>query len=160
MSFDRALAEVLRHEGGYVNDYRDPGGETKYGISKRAFPERDIKNLSLAEAAEIYRTRYWDKIHGDELPPALALCLFDTAVNMGVRRAVEMLQRSVGCVDDGQFGPVTLSVAKKAGSAEIDEFMARRCKRYAELPTVSTFGRGWYRRVMAVHRAAIEMEKE
>lgn len=158
MTFDLALAEILKHEGIYVHDSRDPGGETKYGISKRAFPDLDIKSLTVADAAAIYRREYWNPICGDALPPALALCVFDTAVNMGVRQATILLQRAVGVKDDGAFGPRTLEAARRSGSNDLDDFMARRAKRYAELPTVNTFGRGWYRRLLSVHRTAIKME--
>lgn len=159
MTFSAALAEVLKHEGGYVNDKRDPGGETKYGISKRSYPHLDIASLTVDEAGEIYRADYWNKVRGDELPPALALCVFDTAVNMGVHRAILLLQRSLGVSADGRLGPVTMNAAKASGAEVVDDFMARRAKRYSELSSVSVFGRGWYRRCFAVHRAAIALEK-
>lgn len=60
-NFEKAVAFVLRHEGGYTNDNRDPGGETKFGISKRAYPSLDIKNLTEEQAKVIYRRDYWDR---------------------------------------------------------------------------------------------------
>ena len=88
-AFDRALALVLRHEGGLVSDERDPGGITNFGISQRAYPDLDIRNLKVADAANIYRTDYWDAIKGDQLPDGLAICVFDAAVNMGTDKAIQ-----------------------------------------------------------------------
>ena len=59
--FDEIIEVVLEHEGGYVNDPKDPGGETNFGIAKRSNPDVDIKNLTKAEASLIYKTKYWDK---------------------------------------------------------------------------------------------------
>ena len=59
---------VLKSEGGYVNDPHDPGGETNFGISKRAYPSVDIKHLTKEGAIAIYKKDYWDKIKGDDLP--------------------------------------------------------------------------------------------
>lgn len=86
-NFDRCMKFVLRWEGGYVNRPDDPGGETQFGISKRAFPMLDIKSLTEEEARDIYRTNYWLKAGCDKLEWPLCLVVFDTAVNMGVKRA-------------------------------------------------------------------------
>ncbi len=91
---ERALDFVLKWEGGYVNDPKDPGGETKYGISKRAFPMLDIKDLTRGEAADIYRHEYWEKAGCDGLSWPMNMVVFDTAVNLGVGRALDMLSRS------------------------------------------------------------------
>ena len=95
MSFDRAVALVLKHEGGYVNDSRDPGGETRYGISKRAYPDVDILRLTEDEAKAIYKRDYWDTLRPDEIPEPLAICLFDAAVNMGAVTSVRLLQTTL-----------------------------------------------------------------
>ena len=87
--FDRAVVFVLRHEGVYVNDPRDPGGETKYGISKRAYPMLNIKDLSVEDAKLIYEKDYWLKAGCNKLQWPLNLVHFDTAVNMGYGRATE-----------------------------------------------------------------------
>jgi len=80
--FESAVAFVLEREGGYVNDPADPGGETKYGISKRKFPGEDIKNLTVEQAKELYYKHYWLEFHCDTLPWPMSLLVFDTAVNM------------------------------------------------------------------------------
>lgn len=96
--FRTAVAFVLQQEGGYVNDPRDPGGETKYGISKRQYPYLDILALTPAEAVEIYRTDYWQASGADQLDMPLAQVVLDTAVNMGVPKAKEFLADSGGKV--------------------------------------------------------------
>ena len=97
-NFAVAVGFVLAHEGGYINDPADPGGETKYGISKRAYPRVDIKNLTKAQARDIYYRDYWKRVDGDNLPAGLDLAVFDTAVNCGVSVARSFLQatKSVG----------------------------------------------------------------
>lgn len=81
----------MRFEGGYVNDPADPGGETKYGISKRAYPNVDIRNLTPELAGTIYENDYWGPAGCAQLPPGMALVVFDSAVNCGVQRAVNWL---------------------------------------------------------------------
>lgn len=150
-AFERALEFVLEHEGGYVNDPADPGGETHLGISRRAYPNEDIKGMTEARAAEIYRADYWRPARCDELPAPLALAVFDTAVNMGVSVAAQMLQRAIGANIDGLIGPKTLAQAQKAdpGRAATD-LLAWRLARYARLDTSPTYMRGWSRRVLAL----------
>lgn len=97
--FERAVAFVLRHEGGYTNDNRDPGGETKFGISKRAYPHLDIKGLTEAEARAIYRRDYWEKAGCGLLEWPMSLVVFDTAVNCGVKKAVELWDRTFNWTD-------------------------------------------------------------
>jgi lysozyme family protein len=149
-TFDRAFELVIGHEGGYVDDPNDPGGETKFGISKRAYPKEDIANLTLERAKELYHRDYWLGLRADELPEWLALPLFDYAVNSGVYAAVRALQRAVGVKDDGSFGPKTLAVVKAAERVStIVNLQAERVVFLAQLPTFKHFGRGWSRRVIA-----------
>src|SRR5512147_2295714 len=89
-TFDIAINFVLQREGGYVNDPDDPGGETNYGISKKSFPNIDIKNLTVNEAKSIYREHYWDACGCDDIPSPLDVVMFDTAVNMGVGTAKKL----------------------------------------------------------------------
>jgi lysozyme family protein len=133
--FDHCVTLILKEEGGYVNHPNDPGGETKYGISKRSHPNVDIKNLTVEQAKEIYRVNYWNRISADKLPPDLALIAFDCAVNQGVGRATQFLSAH----------PDPLS------------FMAARILHYASLPTWPTFGLGWMRRIGRVSREAAKL---
>lgn len=110
--FEHAITTTLQHEGGYVNDPSDPGGETSYGISKRAFPQVDIKTLTLNQAKALYRTFYWER--GPHLisHPSLAAKYFDLCVNAGVSRASKWLQEASNLLGatltiDGRVGPAT-----------------------------------------------------
>lgn len=90
-SFDKALEFTLRWEGGYVFDHDDPGGETKYGISKRAYPNVNIKELTREQAGDIYKRDYWNTFNCDNLSVADACAVFDTCVNCGVARTAIFL---------------------------------------------------------------------
>jgi len=153
-NFNDAIEKTLINEGGYVNDPNDTGGETKYGISKRAYPNVDIKNLTEDEAKEIYKRDYWDKIQGDAIQSQLlAEELFDTSVNMGVRTASKLIQGCVGVHPDGVIGNKTL----QAINYESEELILLRFKlakiaRYVRLankrPQNRKFLRGWINRTL------------
>lgn len=148
---------LLGHEGGYVNDSRDPGGETKYGICKRSYPNEDIKGLTPARAMELYRRDYWDRIRGDELPPGLALLVFDCAVHCGVGRAVDLLQKACGVIQDGQLGPRTIAAASCFG---VDaKFHLERALFLTELKTWPSFSKGWAVRLATLPFQAAVMDE-
>jgi lysozyme family protein len=148
MRFLDAMPMLLEFEGGYVNDPRDPGGETKYGISKRAYPKEDIKDMTLERAYEIYRRDYWEPILADQLPPRLRFPLFDTAVNCGVKQAVKLLQKTVGTTQDGVLGPKTLQAVWGMEQNKLAaNFLGNRLQFLTSLNTFNTFGRGWAKRV-------------
>jgi|SRR5579859_1035208 len=94
LTFAIDMTFVFKWEGGYVNDPNDPGGETNFGISKRSYPNLDIKNLTRQAAQEIYQRDYWNAIQGDTLEPALACAALDTAINMGVSRCHQFLDQT------------------------------------------------------------------
>ena len=146
--FNNAFDELIGHEGGYVFDARDPGGETRYGISKRAYPQVDIKNLTLDQAREIYRRDYWQRAQCDKLPDGVAFDVFDAAVNSGVGQAVRWLQRAVGVADDGIVGPRTLAAVHALPPGTVQARMSgHRLAFMTQLSTWQTFGKGWARRV-------------
>lgn len=148
MTFDEAFARLIDHEGGYVNHPADRGGETKYGISKRAYPTEDIANLTLERAKMIYRRDYWGPAGCDAVPDGVKFDLFDMAVNAGVRRAVLTLQRTVGETEDGILGPLTLqAVQSMPASRLVARFNGHRLKHFISLPTWPAFGRGWVSRI-------------
>jgi lysozyme family protein len=146
-TFNRALQLVLRHEGGLVDNPKDPGGLTNFGISQRAYPKLDIRNLTAADAAEIYRRDYWEKIQGDKLPEPLAIAVFDAAVNVGWPRAILMLQESLGVTVDGNIGPQTLAACAKPEA--LVWFSAARVRFYVANRNYSVFGLGWIRRAIS-----------
>jgi lysozyme family protein len=155
-AFDRAVELVLKWEGGYVNDPRDPGGETNFGISKRSYPAEDVRALTRERAIALYHRDYWQPIQGDALPPMLALAVFDAAVNMGVGTAIRLLQRTLGVPVDGVIGPQTLqAAARHADALAVRTFQAQRVLQYAKMPTFPTFGFGWVARALDVYHAAV-----
>lgn len=155
MMRDDAIAFVMRPdiEGGYVNDPRDPGGETNYGISKKAYPNEDIKNLTPQRAHEIYRDDYWNPVAGRivDMAPRLAFLVFDSSVNQGKGAAARMLQGVLRASQDGIIGPKTLEALQEAlddhGEAwVIEQFMVARVARYTQTSSWSIYGKGWMTR--------------
>ena len=141
MTFDEAFDILIGHEGGYVNNPRDPGGETNWGISKRSYPNVDIRNLTKEGAKEIYRKDYWGRLEADSLPESVRFDLFDTAVNSGPGTAARLLQRACGTAEDGQIGPLTLKAVNAMGQWEIRaKFNACRLHFMTDLSTWETFG--------------------
>jgi lysozyme family protein len=148
MEFDQAFDKLISHEGGYSNNPADPGGETQFGISKRSYPDVDIKALTLELAKAIYKRDFWDRAQCDGLPPAVAFQVFDAAVNSGIGQSIRFLQRAVGVVDDGSVGPMTLAAIQRRDSAEVvAHFNAERLDFMTRLSTWETFGKGWARRI-------------
>ncbi|ACL61345.1 glycoside hydrolase family 108 protein [Methylobacterium nodulans] len=164
--FDAALARVLAHEGGWSDHPADPGGPTNLGVTQatlsawlgRPATRAEVKALTPASVAPLYRARFWDAVHGDALPAGVDLAVFDLAVNSGVRRAAMALQRAVGVADDGRIGPMTLAAAARAPAARtIRRISADRLAFLQRLSTWPSFGRGWGRRVSEVRAAALAM---
>jgi lysozyme family protein len=150
MNFDAAFEKLLGHEGGYVNNPADPGGETKFGISKRSYPAEDIAGLTIDRAKAIYLRDYWGPAGCDALPDAIRFDVFDTAVNSGVRTAVKLLQRAVGETEDGVIGPRTLqAVGSMTGPRLAARFNGARLAYMTDVPAWTSFGRGWARRIAA-----------
>lgn len=158
-NFDACLAEVLAHEGGYVNHPSDPGGETNMGISKRSYPGENIKGMTRARAAAIYRRDFWDRVRGHDLPDGIDLVAFDPAVNSGVSRGAKWLQSALGTAQDGNIGPQTVAKAQTAPDAVkvIQRACAARMGFLRGLGTWGTFGKGWARRVASVEATAVAM---
>jgi uncharacterized protein (TIGR02594 family) len=163
--FERALAHVLEMEGGWTDDPYDPGGPTNFGITLAVYAREigaevtpatletlkaELKRIPQTLVRRIYLERYWGPACCPQLPPALALFHFDTAVNQGVTGAARMLQEAVGTLIDGEIGPITLAAVS---AAPIERTLTRyadlRRARYRALSTFWRFGRGWLNRVDA-----------
>ena len=149
MTFDQAFDLLIPREGEYSNNANDPGGETKFGISKRAYPHLDIKSLTLEQAKEIYRTDFWEQSLASTTSGPLAFQLFDCAVNSGTRQSTALLQRALGLLDDGITGPKTReALANINGSTALTiRFLAARLRFMAGLSNWDHFSRGWARRI-------------
>ena len=147
-SWDIAIDWILRFEGGYVNDPNDAGGETKYGISKRSYPQEDIKNLTVDQAKQIYRRDYWERIRGDELPFKLSIIMLDSAVNQGVKTSIKLLQISLNQSVDGIIGPKTMGAAIRSGDTGAWLYLLQRAKRYMQTKGVEYWGANWGERLI------------
>jgi lysozyme family protein len=149
--------DVLKHEGGFVDDPDDLGGMTKYGISKRSHPNVDIKNLSKDEAVGIYYKDYWKPSKADNLHSDIQATYFDMVVNMGQGNAVRVLQRAINSVGgsriavDGYIGDQTISSSSKLKKKRLQAF---RCLYYSDLilnnPSQEKFYYGWWKRAIEV----------
>lgn len=158
-NFPAALKATLRYEGGKVDDPRDPGGRTAFGITQNTYnawryqqglDRKDVFTITQGEVAEIYKKNYWDKIKGDDLPDGVDFAVFDFAVNSGVSRAAKYLQSIVGVPQDGIIGPKTILAAKTYLANKITD---KRLGFLKGLSTWPTFGRGWSNRINDVYAA-------
>jgi lysozyme family protein len=142
------INRVLGHEGGYVNNPKDPGGETNWGISKRSYPNVSIKELTRNQAIAIYYRDFWLKAHCEEFSDGSAYQLLDSAVNSGINQSIRFMQRALGVADDGVYGPVTLEAMRKTSETDfIMLFIAERLEFMTKLKGWDSFGRGWARRI-------------
>ena len=156
--FDDIIDIVIKHEGGYVNDPTDLGGETKYGITKRFYPDVDIKNLTEEEAKQIYYDDYWVANKVPSMPDKLKHIYFDMCINQGRGTAVKVLQRAVNSKGgdlkvDGGFGPGTKGALDKY-KPSLDRVRCYRLKHYYDLvnrkPEQERFLFGWFKRGLEV----------
>ena len=151
MTFDDAVAHVLRFEGGYSFDKNDPGGETNFGISKRSYPAIEIQSLNLEAARAIYRRDYWNALNIEQLPIAIRLLVFDAAVNQGPSAALRMLQACVDVKVDGVIGPKTLAALAVVDPLRlIQRYAIARLKRYWSNSNIERYGQGWLARLIDV----------
>ena len=187
-NFEPAFQKTMGHEGGYSNDPVDQGGETYRGVARRFHPDwpgwkiidsqknnpnfpkildgnADLQN----HVKRFYKDTFWSRFQGDALPDqGLAEELFDTAVNMGVHKAIAFLQQSLNALnrnaflfpdmpDDGILGNTTLGAIRKIiesdGSARILLVAlnvlqgAHYLSIMKQSPTQERFARGWLGRV-------------
>lgn len=166
-SFFKSLDMVLHHEGGFVDHPNDPGGATNKGITHKTYADfldrpledvSELKNIPEEHVQKIYKTGYWDRIRGDELPAGVDFCIFDWAVNSGPGRAAKALQKAVGATVDGAIGPMTVAAVNAADAAKIIEDVTKeREEFYRSLRTFDTFGKGWLRRNKETRDFALEM---
>lgn len=166
-NFPECLSITLASEGGLSTERTDPGNwtggkigkgtlkGTKYGISAAAFPDLDIRNLTLDDVKPIYKAKYWDEIGGDTLPDGFDLATFDYAVNSGPARALRDAQTVIGAPADGKFGPLTR--AASAGIKEIKALCAKRLSFMQSLAIWKTYGKGWSARVAKIEAKAVAM---
>jgi lysozyme family protein len=155
--FLKAFDYVMYHEGGYVKDPKDAGGETKFGISKRSYPHLDIKNLTRDQACKIYFCDFWLKAKCENINDEnIATKFFDLAVHTGIPQAVKLVQRALRAagaqiIEDGIIGPVTLTAINKADPTDLLAALKSEAAGFyrlivAKTPTQQRFIDGWLNR--------------
>jgi len=165
-NFEKALAAVLVHEGGFVNNPKDPGGMTNLGCTKAVWEEhcghpvdeKTMRSLTPADVGPLYRQKYWNKVCGDDLPAGVDYVVFDAAINSGPGRAAKWLQACVGVEPDGGIGPKTLAAVRAFSAKQlVEDYTKRRLSFLMDLPTWDTFGRGWTKRVNEVEDVGLKL---
>jgi lysozyme family protein len=165
--FEQAVAVVLSHEGGFVDNPNDPGGATKYGISLRFLREEmrrnvrpiDVRQMTKDEAIDIYREWWWDRFgYGAIADQATATKVFDMAVNMGGKRAHRIVQEALNDLGfsldvDGVLGAQTcVAIAKTEPRRLLSKLVARQSDYYRSLaqarPQFRVFLAGWLERAV------------
>lgn len=148
-NFNACLAESLKWEGGWSDNWRDPGGATMRGITlatycrwcKRPASPSELRGITPQTVSAIYRDFYWLPIGGDSLPPGVDMMLFDICVNNGSGRAHQW----------------SLSTANLSPSARVARLDFLRRGFWRRLASFSTFGIGWFRREKGVLAVAQKM---
>jgi len=167
-NFRDCLDLVLKHEGGFVDHPKDPGGMTNLGVTKKVWEEwvghpvteKDMRELTPEIVAPMYEMRYWRTSYCEKLPRGLDLLVFSMAVNAGAGRSVKLLQDAIGVLPDGVIGPNTMAKINEANvETLIDKFSEARTAYYKGLKLFPVFGRGWLNRTDKERLEALQMAK-
>jgi len=163
LPIDLWLDRIFGHEGGYSNRdlQSDPGGETKWGISKRSYPNLDIKSLTKEDAISIYRNDFINPLNLEQYPLGVAFQLLDFAINSGPRTAIKQLQEAIKVPADGFVGPHTLAKLGVYSDADLCALIvAERLEFMAGLKNFKENAGGWVRRMASNLRYAATDTKE
>jgi lysozyme family protein len=155
--FLKAFDYLMYHEGGYVKDPKDAGGETKFGVSKRSYPHLDIKNLTRDQARQIYFVDFWMKAKCEQIEDEnIAIKLFDLTVHTGIPQAIKLIQRALRAAgaqvaEDGIIGSITLKAINDADSTDLLAAIKSESAGYYRLiananPSQQKFIQGWLQR--------------
>jgi lysozyme family protein len=165
-NWEQCFALVLKNEGGYVNNPKDPGGPTNLGVTQKVWEsyvghpvsEDDMRDLKPDDVGPLYKQMYWDKIRGDELPLGVDYACFDLSVNSGVGRAAKILQTALGVSVDGVIGQATMDALETCNPREVATAICDHRLAYLQsLPLFGTFGKGWSNRIAEVEKTAFNM---
>ncbi len=163
-NWETAMAFVFKMEGDLTDDPNDPGGLTKYGISKKAYPDLDIRNITIDQAKEIYKNDYWEMCNCDELAFPFDIATFDCAVNQGVGKAKRLLQNALDVSVDGIIGDKTIAASFKATPRTFKKLIAERISEYFRLiinnPRLMVFSVNWIFRVVSLHELVLHVTEE
>ena len=165
-NWDDSFKMVLKHEGGFVNHPKDPGGMTNLGVTRSAWQaylnrdvtEAEMRALTPEAVKPFYKAMYWDKMRCDDLPSGVDYAAYDFAVNSGVGRSAKFLQRIAGVADDGAIGQKSLTAICAINPADVVHSLCdKRLEFLKSLSNFATFGRGWEDRVDAVAETGASM---
>jgi lysozyme family protein len=165
-NFDHCLEMLLKHEGGFVNHPKDPGGMTNLGVTRATYEqylgrhvtEEEMRALTPELVGPLYKANYWDKARCDDLPSGVDWFVFDWGVNSGMSRPVKALQRVVGVAADGGVGPYTLrAIGSHESKLLVEKMYEARQHFYESLSTFETFGKGWTRRNKETLEKSLQM---
>ena len=164
--FKRCLELVLKSEGGYIDHPKDPGGRTNLGVTQAVWEEwvghpvteKEMRELTLEKVAPMYEMKYWRTSYCEKLPQGLNLLVFSMAVNTGSGRAVKLLQRCLGLVEDGAIGPKTMAKIQECSQVDlVERYSATRKAFYEGLKLFPVFGKGWLNRTEKERTEALEL---
>jgi lysozyme family protein len=175
-NFTFTLKEVLKHEGGWADHPKDPGGATMRGVTLANFrrfvkpnaTKDDLRKITDAQLQSVYKQHYWNAVRASELPDGLDYAVFDYAVNSGPAQAIKHLQRAIGVNEDGKIGPQTLKaigahtvkdVINSLSDIRMKFLKSIKNKKTGEL-LFTTFGKGWTSRVEGVRKASLTMSSK
>ena len=165
-NFKQALEYLVKSEGGYVDNPKDPGGRTNLGVTQKVWEswvgresnEKEMRSLTKANVEPLYKRKYWDACKCDSLPSGIDYLVFDASVLSGVGFSTKTLQSCVGVSVDGQIGNQTIEAIKKIAPSDlIERFSEAKINFYKSLVTFPTFGKGWLNRVEEVKTTALKM---
>lgn len=173
-NFQKSLDCILKAEGGFTDDFRDPGnhlsdgraGCTNMGVTQAAWEEyvghkvsiADMKSLTKEQVGKFYKSKYWDRVQADALPIGLDFLATSFAINAGVGSSAKLLQKCINAIPDGMIGPRTLQAIAGVNSKElIEKFSEAKEHYYQTLKTFPIYGEGWINRVASEKTIAIEM---
>ena len=164
--FKKCLELVLKSEGGYIHHEKDPGGRTNLGVTQAVWEEwlghpvseKDMRALTPEKVAPMYEMKYWRTAYCEKLPQGLNLLVFSMAVNAGSGRAVKLLQKCLGTLEDGVIGRNTMALINDKSPAElVDRYSETRKAFYEGLKTFPVFGKGWLNRTEKERLEALEL---
>jgi len=165
-NWDKSFAMVIKSEGGFVNNPKDPGGMTNLGVTRtnwqsylnRDVTEAEMRALTPDAVKPFYKSMYWDKIKGDQLPSGVDYAAYDLAVNSGTGKAAKYLQEIAGVTADGSIGPKSLEAINALDPVQtVKALCDKRMSFLKGLSTFDTFGKGWSIRVADVRDKASSM---
>lgn len=152
-----ALKHVLKFECGYVNHPQDPGGVTNFGVTQKTYdgwlmlqgkPASDVKGITKEDVESIYFAEYWLAAGCDSLPTGFDVCVFDSAVNCGVRKARAWVKA------------VETTLTPLSTEQKIRTYIQTRRDYYRSRPHFATFGKGWFNRCNALEALCVSLLKE